>query len=71
MATVFLASHAGVFSGLGRRFCILECRNWKHFPGLYCLKKKKMEKWKMFDQNHGLIPLEKSQLFDFLNFSFL
>ena len=70
MATVFLASHAGVFSGLARRFCILECRNWKRFPGPYCLKKK-MEKWEMFDQNHGLIPSEKSQLFDFLNFSFL
>ena len=26
-----------------------------------------MEKWPFFDQNHGLIPLEKSQFFEFLN----
>ena len=39
-----------------------------HFPGLYCLKNKKMEKWPILDQNHRLTPLEKSQFFDFLNF---
>ena len=31
-------------------------------------KKKNLEKWPFFDQNHGLTPLEKCQLFDFLNF---
>ena len=34
----------------------------------------KKERWKnghFFDQNHGLIPLEKSQFLDFLNFLFL
>ena len=30
-----------------------------------------MEKWPIFDQNHGLTPLEKWQFFDFLNFLFL
>ena len=42
-----------------------------HFPGLYCLKKKRMEKWPFLDQNHGLTPLKKSQFFNFLNFLFL
>ena len=30
-----------------------------------------MEKWPILDQNHGLIPLERFQLFDFFNFFFL
>ena len=30
-----------------------------------------MEKWPVFNQNHGLSPLEKSQFFDLLNFFFL
>ena len=34
------------------------------------IKKKKMEKWPILDQNHWLTPLEKSQFSDFLNFSF-
>ena len=29
-----------------------------------------MEKWPVFDQNHGLSPVEKSQFFDLLNFFF-
>ena len=41
------------------------------FPGLYCLRKKKGEKWPFLDQNHGLTTLEKCQFFDFLNFLFL
>ena len=53
------------FYRLERRFCVLEyCKT--HFPALYC-KKKDMEKWPFFDQNHGLTPLEKSHFFDFLN----
>ena len=35
------------------------------------LKKKTMGKWPIFDQNHGLTPLEKSQFFDFFNLLFL
>ena len=58
------------FYRLKRRFFVLEyCKS--HFPCLYCKKKKHMEKWPFFGQNHGLTPLEKSQFFDFLNFFFL
>ena len=48
-------------------FFVLEYRK-THFPGLYYLKKKNMEKWPIFDQNHG--PLEKWQFFHFLKFLF-
>ena len=37
----------------------------------YIIFLKMMEKWPIFDQNHGLSPLEKSQILDFLNFVFL
>ena len=30
-----------------------------------------MEKWPIFEQNHGLTPLEKCQFFDFYNLLFL
>ena len=33
-------------------------------------EKEQLEKWPILDQNHGLTPLEKSQLFDALNFLF-
>ena len=48
---------ASCFYSVERRFFVLENRK-RHFPGLNCLKKKKMEKWPLFDQNHGLNPLE-------------
>ena len=32
---------------------------------------KKMEKLRIFNQYHGLTPLEKSQIFDFFNLLFL
>ena len=35
------------------------------------IAKKKMEKWRIFNQNHGLTPLEKCEFFDFLNCLFL
>ena len=38
---------------------------------IFAKKKEKLEKWPFLDQNHGLIPLEKCQFFDFLNFLFL
>ena len=50
-------------------FLVLEYHK-THFRGLYCLKKK-MEKLPIFEQNHGLNPLEKCQFFDFFNFLFL
>ena len=34
-------------------------------------KKNKLEKSPIFEQNHGLTPLEKCQFFDFFNFLFL
>ena len=36
-----------------------------------CVPKKKSVKWLLLDQNDGLIPFEKCQFFDFLNFLFL
>ena len=38
---------------------------------VYIAFKKKLEKWPLLDQNHGLTPLEKCQFLDFLNFLFL
>ena len=50
-------------------FFVLEYHK-KHFFGLNCLKKTKLEKWPFLYQNHGLILLEKCQFFNFLNFFF-
>ena len=36
----------------------------------YIASKKKLEKWPFLEQNHGLIPFEIGQFFDFLNFLF-
>ena len=52
-----------------RRFFVLQYRK-RHFPGLYCLKKK-LEKWPFLDQNDGLTPLKKCHIFGFLNVVFL
>ena len=51
-------------------FFVLEYRK-RHFPGLYSLKKKKLEIWPCLDQNHGVTPFEKCKFYDFLNFLFL
>ena len=56
------------FYSLERRLFVLEYRK-RHFPGLYCLKKK-FEKWPFLFQNHELTPLEKCQFFDFLTSCF-
>ena len=58
-----------IFYSQERHFFVLEYRK-RHFPCLYC-QKKKLEKWPFLDQNHVLTPLEKCQLFQFLNFLFL
>ena len=52
------------FYSLERRFLVLKYHK-RHFPGLYCVKKKR---WKVaiFAQSHGLTPLEKCPFFDFL-----
>ena len=47
------------FYSLERRFFAIEYRK-RHFPGLYCLKKKKLENWPFLNQNHGFTPVEKS-----------
>ena len=63
-------------------FLVVKYRK-RHFPSLYCLKKKveknglfwpqkkSLEKWPFLDQNHGLSPLEKCQFYEFLDFLFL
>ena len=57
------------FYSLERR-CFVQEYGKRHFPNQHCLKKK-LVKWPIFDQNHGLTPLEKCQFFDLLNFLFL
>ena len=61
---------ASRFYRLEGRFFDPEYRK-KHFPNLYCLKKKRLEKWPYLAQNHGITFLENCQFFDFLNFLFL
>ena len=51
-----------IFCSLEKRFFVLEYRK-THFPGLYCLENKKMEKWPICDQNHGLPALKKISIF--------
>ena len=58
------------FYSLERLFFFLKYRK-RHFPCLYSLKKKSLEKWSFLDQNHGLTPFEKCQFFKFLNFLLL
>ena len=49
------------FYSLERCFFVLEYRK-RHFPGLYCLKKK-LEKWPFLDQSFVLTLLEKKSIF--------
>lgn len=58
-------------TNLETRFFILEYGE-THLFGLFCnclkqQQKKKKEKLPPFHQDHGLIPLEKSQFFDYFN----
>ena len=48
---------------------ILEYRK-TYFPGFYCLKKEKLEKWPFLDQNHGLTRCKNVHFLIFLTFSF-
>ena len=66
---IFLTFSTYCFYCLDRRFFVLEYRK-THFPGLYCVKQQ-VGKMANVDQNHGLTPLEKCQIFKFLNFLFL
>ena len=49
------------FYSLERCFFVLEYRK-RHFPGLYCLKKR-LEKWPFLDQSFVLTFLEKKSIF--------
>ena len=57
------------YFSLERRFCVLKYHK-RHYPRLYCLKKK-LEKLPFLNQNVGLTAMEKCQIFDFTNFLFL
>ena len=67
--SIFGLFETSCFDSLERHFFVLEYRK-RHFPGLYCLKKKSWKNGHFLDQNHGLTPLQKCQFFDFLNFFF-
>ena len=58
------------FSTLERCFLVLEYRK-RHFPCLYCPKKKNWKDGHFWTKNHGLTPLKKCQFFVVLNFLFL
>ena len=70
LMSIYSTCCTSCFYSLKRRFSVLEYHK-RHFPGLYCDKKKKLEKWLFLDQNNGLTPMEKCFFFDFLNFLFL
>ena len=59
--SIFLTFCTSCFYCLEMRYFFLEYHKTE-FPCLYCLKKK-MEKWQIFEQNHGLTRLEKCQFF--------
>ena len=58
------------FYGADRLLFFLEYSQTLHFLGYFSYIKK-MEKLGIFNQYHGLTPLEKSQIFDFFNLLFL
>ena len=58
------------FYSLERRFFVLEYRK-RHFPGLYCLKKKKNGKMTIFGPKLWVNRFEKMQFFYFSKFLFL
>ena len=57
-SSIFLTFWSSCFHSLERRFFVLEYLK-TNFPCLYYLKKE--EKLPIFDRNHCLTPLEKSQ----------
>ena len=57
------------FYSLERRFFVLEYDK-RHFPGLYCLKKK-IGKISIFGPKPSVNPFRKMSIFDCLNFLFL
>ena len=67
--SIFRLFELHVFMAYKRVF--LFCSIVKDIFLAYIALKKKLEKWPLLDQNHGLSPLEKYQVVDFLNFLFL
>ena len=67
---IFLTFELLRFYNLERRLSVLKNRK-RHFPGLYCPKKKKKKKWPFLDENYGLTLWKKFKFFEFLNFLFL
>ena len=57
------------FNSLERCFLVLEYRK-RLFPGLYCLKKEKLEKWPFLDQKHGLTLWKNVNFLTFWTFRF-
>ena len=58
-----------LFYTLERYVFVIEYRK-RHFPGLYCLKKKKLGKMAIFGLKPWVNPFRKCQFSDFLNFLF-
>ena len=58
------------FYSLERRFFVLEYHK-RHFPDLYCLKKKSWKNGHFWIKTMGLPVWENVNFFDFLNFLFL
>ena len=58
---IFSTFWTSCFYNLERRFFVLDYRK-RHFPCLYCLKKK-LEKWSFLVQNHGLTLFRKMAIF--------
>ena len=50
------------FYSVYRRFLSLEYHK-RHFPGLYCLKKKKLKKWPFLEQKQWVNPFGKMSIF--------
>ena len=59
--SIFLAFRTSCFYSLERRFFVLEYRK-RHFPGLYCLKRK-VGKMAIFGQKSWVNPFGKLSIF--------
>ena len=57
------------FYSLERCFVVLEYRK-RLFPGLYCFKKEKLEKWPLLDKKHGLTLSKNVNFLTFWTFCF-
>ena len=65
----FRLSQIAVFKDQNSLFSIQN--GTKHFFRTYLAKKERMHKFQIFDQNRGLTPVKKCQIFDFLTLLFL